>query len=214
LGKGTRYGRYLAVFALIVLVAITLNRELSPGGGARGIPVGETVPPFAAPLALGGLPGDVDIATHANDGSAGRVAACAERGPLILNVCQLYEHAPVVLALFVNESSCPATLSVMQKLTVSFPDVRFAAVAIKGETGGVGRLIHSHGLSFPVGLDRDGSLVALYQLATCPQVSFIYPGGLVQSLALLSTPTLAQLRGRVAELLAASRARGWKPGKA
>jgi hypothetical protein len=47
-------------------------------------------------------------------------------------------------------------------------------------------------------------------VASCPQISFAYPGGIVQSKALLVTPSLAELRGRVASLVAASRARGWK----
>jgi hypothetical protein len=48
---------------------------------------------------------------------------------------------------------------------------------------------------------------------SCPQIAFVYPGGIVQSAALLGTPSLATLHARVAELLAASRARGWKPGR-
>ena len=57
--------------------------------------------------------------------------ACAERGARILNVCQLYEQGPVVLALFVDAGSCPAVLSEMQALAPAFPGVRFAAVAIR-----------------------------------------------------------------------------------
>ena len=49
----------------------------------------------------------------------------------ILNVCQLYERGPVVLALFVDAGSCPAVLGDLQALAPSFPGVRFAAVAIK-----------------------------------------------------------------------------------
>ena len=62
----------------------------------------------------------------------------------------------------------------------------------------------------PVGIDADGALAALYRLASCPQVSFAYPAGIVQSPALLRTPSLATLRTRVAELVAASKARGWR----
>ncbi|MFZ1155531.1 MAG: hypothetical protein WAN93_11560 [Solirubrobacteraceae bacterium] len=211
---GARYGRYFVILAVIALIAITVNTALTPPNGAKGVAPGDPVPPFAAPLALGTLPGDVNVATHPNEEQAGRQPACTVRGPQILNVCQLYEQGPVVLALFVDASSCPAVLSDMQTLSPSFPEVRFAAVAIKGDTAGVRRLIHSRGLTFPVGLDRDGILAGLYKLSTCPQVTFAYPGGVVQSPALLSSPSLATLRARVAELLAAARARGWKPRRA
>ena len=41
----------------------------------------------------------------------------------------------MVLALFVDAGSCPRILSDMQALAPSFPDVRFAGVAIKGDRG-------------------------------------------------------------------------------
>ena len=131
--------------------------------------------------------------------------ACTERGPQILNICELYEQGPVVLALFVDGGSCPDVLGDMQALRASFPGVRFAAVAIKGDTAGVRKLIRSRGLTFPVGLDRDGALAALYKVATCPQVTFVEPGGVVQSKALLTRPSPAALRARVAALAAAGR---------
>jgi hypothetical protein len=210
---GARYGRYLVILAAIALVAITVNTALTPPNGAKGIPSGERVPPFAAPLALGTLPGDVNVATHPYEGGAGRRPACTVRGTQILNVCQLYEQGPLVLALFVDGGSCADILRDMQVLVPSFPEVRFAAVAIKGDTGALRRLVRSRGLTFPVGIDRDGILAGLYKLSTCPQVTFAYPGGVVQSAALLSRPPLATLRARVTALLAASRARGWRPAQ-
>ena len=48
-------------------------------------------------------------------------------------------------------------------------------------------------------------------MVSCPQVTFVYPGGIVQSPSLLNTPSLATLRARVGALVAASRARGWRP---
>jgi len=205
-----RYGRYVGLLAVLILVLITLNTIATKPNGARGIEPGHSLPPFAVPLALGALNGDADVATSADQGAAGRVPACQERGPQILNVCQLYERGPVVLALFVDAGACPAILGDLQALVPSFPGVQFAAVAIKGDRGQLRRLVRSRGLSLPVGVDSDGALAALYKVATCPQVTFAYPGGLVQSRALLSRPPLATLRARVGELVAASRARGPK----
>jgi hypothetical protein len=205
-----RYGRYVGLLALVILVLITFNTILTKPNGAKGIEPGRQVPPFAVPLVLGNLSGDADIAVNAGEGARGDVPACQERGPQILNICQLYERRPVVLALFLDAGSCAAILGDLQSLARSFPGVQFAAVALKGGRGELRRLVRSRGLAMPVGLDRDGSLLPLYKVATCPQVTFIYPGGTVQSAALLTRPSLASLRARVAELVAGSRARGWR----
>jgi hypothetical protein len=209
---GTRYGRYMGVLAAVALVGILASTLLGSAGGVKGIAPGMRIPPFAAPLALGSLGGDVNVATRPHQGQAGDRPACSVRGAQVLNVCQLYEQGPLVLALFVDAGSCAGVLRDMQALLPAFPQVRFAAVALKGETSGIRRLVRGEGLTFPVGLDRDGILVELYRLATCPQISFVYPGGVVQSPALLSSPVRATLRARVAALLSAARARGWRPG--
>jgi len=209
-----RYGRYVGLLALVILVLITINTALTKPNGAKGIEAGHTIPPFAVPLAVGSLTGDADVATHPDDGAAGRVAACAERGPQILNVCELYERGPLVLALFVDAGSCPEVLSDMQALAGAFPGVSFAAVAIKGERTPLRQLMRERGLTrVQVGFDSDGVLTGLYKMASCPQVSFVLPGGVVQSPALLFTPSRAALRTRVAELVVAAVARGYKPPK-
>ena len=89
-----RYGGYAGLLALLILVLITINTIVTKPNGVKGLAPGEQLPPFAVPLALGSLNGDADTATHADEGAAGRVPACKERGPQILNVCQLYEQAP------------------------------------------------------------------------------------------------------------------------
>ncbi|HEX8714722.1 MAG TPA: hypothetical protein VF706_04060 [Solirubrobacteraceae bacterium] len=204
------YGRYAGLLALVILVLITINTITTKPNGAKGLAPGERMPPFAVPLALGNLVGDADTARHADEGAAGRVPACRERGPQILNICQLYEEGPVLLALFVDGGSCPDVLGDMQALAPSFPGVRFAAVAIKNGRSEVRKLIAKRGLTYPVGLDSDGALAALYKVATCPQLTFAYPGGEVQSRAILARPPRATLRARLEALVAASRARGWK----
>lgn len=199
------------MLGVLAVVLIAANTVVTKSNGAGGVEPGHRVPPFAVPLALGSLNGDADVATHADDGAAGKHPACSERGAGILNVCQLYERGPVVLALFVNGGSCPAVVSDMQALAPSFAGVQFAAVAIKGDRGALRKLVRSRALSLPVGIDNDGALAALYKVASCPQVTFVYPGGVVQSKALLTRPPRAKLRARVSELVAAARARGWRP---
>lgn len=200
-----RYGRYVGLLALVILVLITVNTIVTKPNGAKGVEPGHAIPPFAAPLALGTLTGDVNVATRAGEGSAGRTPACAVHGPGVLNVCALYRGRPLVLALFVDAGSCPDVLGQMQALAGAFPTVSFAAVAIKGERGSLLTLIRKRGLrSVRVGIDRDGVLAGLYRVASCPQVSFVLPGGVVQSPALLDTPSPRALRARVAELVAAA----------
>ncbi len=205
------YAGYVALLGLIALAAFTVHVALSPRKGSTAIRPGTGIPPFAAPYAIGGPSGEVDVATHANDGLAGRVAACGERGPKILNICQLYERGPVVLALFFKAGSCPTVLTRMQELASEFPRVSFAAVAVKDDASSTAALVRAKRLRFPVGVDGEGRLGQLYAMVSCPQVTFVYPGGIVQSPSLLNTPSLATLRARVGALVAASRARGWRP---
>jgi hypothetical protein len=212
---GQRYGPYLAVLGLVILVLVAINTALTKPTGVAGVQPGSGLPPFAVPLATGTVSGDANIATRAGEGEAGRRPACSVRGAGILNVCQLYEQGPVVLALFVDLGSCPAVLSDMEAIAPSFPGVRFAAVSIKGDRGPLRKLIHTRGLvHVSVGIDEDGALATLYKVASCPQVTFAYRGGVVQSRALLAAPSPATLRARVRALVSGARTRGWKePGR-
>ena len=197
-----RYGRYVGLLAIVLLIFITLNTILTKSNGVGGLAPGETLPPFAVPLVKGDKTGDANVATD------GPHPACSVRKPGVLNICELYEQGPVVLAMFVEGGSCPEVLSDMQALAPSFPKVRFAAVALKGSRTALRKLVSSRGLSFPVGWDDQGDLAALYRLASCPQITFAMRGGVVQSKTLLNRPSRAALRSRVSELLAASEAQG------
>jgi hypothetical protein len=197
-----RYGRYVALLGLLILVLITVNTIVTKPNGSKGLAEGAQLPPFAVPLATSDLKGYADIATVAGRGA--KHAACELRGPKILNLCQLYEHAPVVLVLFVELGSCAAVLSDVQSLVAEFPSVRFAAVALRGNHAGTRSIIRARHLSFQVGIDEGGVLADLYKVASCPQVTFAYPGGAAQSSSYLGRPSLATLRARVQELVAAT----------
>jgi hypothetical protein len=214
LGSGRmRPAPYAGVLVVLVIALVAINIALT-SKGATGVKPGKAIPPFALPLAAGSVNGDADIATHPNSGAAGRTSACAERGAGILNVCQLYERGPLVLALFIDAGSCPAVLAEMQSLAPAFPGVAFAGVAIKGRRAPLRALVAARGLTrVQVGFDQDGVLAGLYSLVTCPQVTFVLPGGVAQSAPLLATPSTSALRGRVRALVAASVARGWRAPK-
>jgi hypothetical protein len=208
--RRSRYARVIGGLGLLAVIGVLLTTILGSSDDAAGIAPGEMLAPFAVPLVLSSLPGDANVATRDHQGAAGNVPACSVRGTQILNICQLYEQGPVVLALFVDGGSCAAVLNDMQAIAPQFPRVRFAAVAIEGNRGQLRRLVRSRHLSLPVGIDKDGVLASLYKVFSCPQVNFVYPGGIVQSGALLGNPTRASLRARVSELVAASRAHGWR----
>jgi hypothetical protein len=117
----------------------------------------------------------------------------------------------VVLALFINSGSCARVLDQLRAVAPEFPGVSFAAVAIKGDRGALRALVRSRAPGISVGFDRDGSLVSLYKMITCPQITLAEPGGVVQSRALLELPSAATLRVRVASLEASARRHGWRP---
>lgn len=203
---GARYWRYIAVVGLIALFAFALYTTLTRQSAVLGVPAGQRLPPFAAPLAVGGPSGDVNVATRAHQGSAGRRPACEVRGARILNICQLYEQGPVVLALFIDGSSCPDVLRSFRRLAPVFPQVRFAAVAVKAEPEPIARLVRKLRLEYPVAVDRDGILGVLYRMQGCAQVTFAQQGGIAQGKPLLEQPSDAQLRERIDRLLGASHA--------
>jgi hypothetical protein len=74
-------------------------------------------------------------------------------------------------------------------------------------------LLRSRGITFPVGIDQDGTLAALYKIASCPQTTFVLPGGTAEGEALLSLPSASLLRSRVEGLVAAAKAGGWREPK-
>jgi hypothetical protein len=177
-------GGYLWVVGAgaVVLVLVLLVSTLRHGTdrGARGVPTGQVMPAFAAPLALSALDGDANIAQGAGEGQAGHRPACEVRGPDVLNGCALREAGPVVLAFFVTrDGRCVGQLDAMQQVADQVPGVRFAAIAIRGDRDDLRRMVRRHGWTFPVGYDRDGALSNAYHVQVCPQLTFARRGGKV-----------------------------------
>ena len=208
-----RYGWFIGVLIVLALAYITLNTLRTEGTGSRGVPRDDPLPPFAVPLALGGLEGDANVATHAGEGERGGRPACEVRGPQILNVCELSERGPVVLAfLGTRGGKCERQLDLLERVRRS-PEARgiqFAGVAIRGGRGELRDDIRRRGWRFPVGHDRDGLVANLYGVSVCPTITFAYPGGIAMqtTLGLLGE---RELQREVRDLATASRERGWTP---
>jgi len=179
----SRYGWFVGVVIVLLLAYISINtlRNRSTQR-STGPLVGHKLAPFAAPDALGPLNGDANVATRKTAGTqAGKRYACDVRGPGIVNVCQLAERGPVVLAfLAARGGRCVSELDDIERLRHSYPRIEFAAVAIKGDRDDLRKTIRSHGWGFPVAYDRDGVLANIYHVAVCPQITLADRGGRVR----------------------------------
>ena len=107
---------------MALIVYISLNTLRSDHVGSTGLKVGSRLPPFAAPLALGRVNGDVNVARKAGQGSAGARPACSVRGPGILNSAQLAERGPFVIAFLATRGAqCTRQLDALQRLLAAPP---------------------------------------------------------------------------------------------
>jgi hypothetical protein len=207
----SRYGWFLGVVVVLAIAYITLNTARSRGPGSEGVRVGARLPPFAAPLALGRVSGDVNVARSAGQGAAGRRPACEVRGRGIVNVCELWERGPVVLAFLATRGArCTGELDALERVRAAHPGVQFAAVSIRGDRAELRALVRRHGWRFPVAYDHDGVLANLYGVAVCPQLTFALPGGRVTATA-VGEVDRADLERRLAALERAARRSGWRP---
>jgi hypothetical protein len=192
----------VGVAVVFAIAYITLNTLRTDAPGSRGIAAGKPLPAFAAPLALSKLDGDANLATKANQGGQGKRPACEVRGPDILNSCELAERGPVALAFIAARSkTCDRQVDAFERVRRDYPEIAFAAVAIRGDRQDLRRLIRERGWTLPVGWDRDGGVANAYAVAICPTVTFAYKGGKVEgtSLTLLDG---AALRARLDKLRA------------
>jgi hypothetical protein len=206
-----RYGWFLGVVVFAVLVYVSVNTLRSDGVSSRGLKVGTTVPPFAAPLALGDVDGDVNVARKPGQGAAGDRPACGVRGPGIVNSCQLAERGPFVVAFMATRGAhCRRELDRLQRVGARHRGVQIVAVSIRGDRGDLRALVRAPGWRFPVAWDRDGILANLYGVAVCPQLIYALPGGVVQATSVgeLGDGALGQ---RLGALERAARDKGWRP---
>jgi hypothetical protein len=158
-------GWLVGVVAVAVLAYITLNTLRTEGIGSEGLERGTELPPFAVPLAASELEGDANVAPE---------EACDVRGADILNVCELSERGPVVLAFVVTRSGdCARQVDVLDRVAGRVDGVQFAAVAVREDRDRLRRLVRERGWRVPVGYDRDGAAANLYGLgAVCPLLTF------------------------------------------
>jgi hypothetical protein len=160
-----RPGTIVGVVALALIAYISYNSIVTEGPGSRGVEAGAELPGFAAPLALSELEGDADM-------------TCGERGEDVLNLCDLAERGPVVVAFFAEPiGRCVEQIDVVDRLRSRFPDVQFVAVATLGNRNDLRERIRERGWGLPVAHDQDGAVSNAYAVAVCPQITFARRGG-------------------------------------
>jgi hypothetical protein len=166
-----RPGLIVGALAVAVLAYIAYNSLTTEGPGARGVGPGRELPPFAVPLALSGLEGDANVSER----------ACGVRGRDVLNVCQLAERGPVVLAFFAEPAErCDEEIDLLDRIRARHPRVQFAAVAIRGDRDDLRRRVRERGWRLPVGHDRDGAVANTYAIAVCPTITLAARGGAIR----------------------------------
>jgi hypothetical protein len=182
----SRYGWFLGVVTVLLLGVVLLWTLRTESNGSAGPRTGSLAPPFAAPLVFSSFPDDADVnvARKADQGGAGKVPACSVTDPGVLNLCRLYASHPVVLIFTATRGTeCVRQMDIVERMRTQFPDVAFAAVAIRGDRGDLKRLTRKHGWGFPVAYDHDGVLANMYGIAVCPQLTFIRQNGRVADTA-------------------------------
>ena len=176
-------GRYSWVVgvAFFIVIVIGLVRLLQSDSGAPGPAADRPLPDFAAPLAGGGLNGDVNLKRRVDEsGEAGGKPACQVRGKDVVNICAL-RRRPVVLAF--GGEDCAGQLDRLERVSARFPGVNFVGILIKEDRSGAERISRKgRRWTYPVAFDRDGQLSspAVYDVRACPTTVFAYAGGNVR----------------------------------
>ena len=206
----SRYTWFLGVVLFLAVVGFTINTATTQHASSTGVPVNSPLPAFAIPLALSPLKGDANVSDIAHPSSAGRRPACEVRGRSVLNVCQLAERGPVVLAFLATRGArCLGEVDRLNALRSAFPGVQMAAIAIRGDRDDLRRTITSRGWRLPVGYDHDGALANLYGVAVCPQITLASVGGIVRA-NLIGEVSTARLRRALRALVADSVRLHWR----
>ena len=173
-----RPGLLLAVFIVALLGWITLNSVATETAGSDGPQAGDALPPFAMPLSTSSCRGrcDANVATKAGQGAAGSKPACQVRGKDVLNVCELAEGGPFVLAfVFTPVERCRAQVPLLEAAARRNPDIKFRIVAVRADAAAARGL----GSTLPVGYDHDGAVANEYAVVVCPTITYVRAGGKV-----------------------------------
>lgn len=188
-----RYQRMIGFFGLALVIVISVAFLLtSHGVGTAGIPAGQKLHMFAAPLAASSLNGDANLRPPCTESQHDRRA---------LNLCLLLKRGPVVLGFFTTGSgaTCERLVDAFQRLAPRFPQVQFAAVAVRSTHASTRAVVRSHHWTIPVAYDLDGAVGAVYGVEVCPIAELAGSDGVVRR-RLIGWPGSRSLARAVATL--------------
>jgi hypothetical protein len=208
------YTAVVGIVFLIVAIIAGINSLSNRSPGRGGLNDGEPLPRFAAPAATGGINKDANVNQDDTDGDGDRqTPACAVPGPRsqVIRICDFFDRPTVVVAWFRRGcGSCERQLDTVEKVRTRFPDVAFVGLDIRSSLRDAERDVRRNGWRFPMAVDRDGAVSALYRVGVGPMTFFAYPGGIAMDTAFGELDE-AELVGRVRRLLRASDRRGLAP---
>jgi AhpC/TSA family len=195
-----RRGRYTWVVGVAFVLAVIVggaNLIGNEGAGYRGVPAGERLAPFAAPLATSNHDNDVNIQRRTSGGVPG---ACDVRLRGVVNLCDL-RRKPLVITFVANGGAdCGTQLDRVERVRGSFPGVTFLGVISRKSLDDARKMVRENGWRLPVALDRDGQLLNLYGIGDCPTTVFAKKGG-VSAGSLRPALSEARLRTAVTALV-------------
>ena len=168
-----RYRSIIGIIGLALVIVFSVLQFVSHGVGSTGVPPGQPLHFFAAPLAASTLNGAANLSPP---------CTLAHHDPRALNICLLAKRGPLVLAFYVTgSSSCQRQVDTMQAVSRQFSpqQVQFAALAVGSGQAKIAGEVRSHHWTIPVAYDSDGRVGALYGLSVCPLIELAKRGGVV-----------------------------------
>lgn len=204
-------GILFLVGALVAGLNALSNRAPGTGGGLEA---GDPLPRFAAPAATGSLAGDANINQDDTDSGGDRqTPACQVPGPpsQVVRICDFFNRPLVMVAWFTRGcGTCRRQLDTVERVRKRFPRVAFIGLDIADSRSNAAREVRDHGWHFPMAVDPDGAVSALYRIAVGPLSFFAYPGGTAMGTAVGELDE-RELTARVNRLVNSSRRRGLLP---
>ena len=161
------------VIGAVALVAIVVVAIFSTSGhkgtGAKGPPVGSQTPPFAAPLAVSKLNGDVNITP----------TACDVNLPGAFESCGATKKGPMVVGFAsVDDKECAKLLPSLNSVAAGLPGITSVMVGLRGDRKPLAKLALA-GPQVTTVWDHSGTLANRYGIAVCPTVVVVNKGGVV-----------------------------------
>jgi peroxiredoxin len=168
-----RYRSIIGIIGLGLVIVFSVLQFVSHGVGSTGVPPGQRLHFFAAPLATSTLNGAANLSPP---------CTLAKHNPGALNICLLAKRGPLVLAFYVTGSStCQRQVDTLQTVSRQFSrqQVQFAALAVGAGHAKIAGEVRSHHWAIPVAYDSDGRVGALYGVSVCPLIELAKRGGVV-----------------------------------